>query len=292
MHGRLVICAVLATVLPAVAQTVHIPDYFPLEEGRRWIYQDEYNQNDTATMSLHVPFAQCSSIALTFSPYEKLFFGADTSGLRMLGQTIPLGTFSFDTPLGIAGLDATVGDNIHTSNWRVTNVPSGDNQYWGWTETRLDRIETGMTVMDSTYDSVLVIGVRYRTGDAEYFLAKGVGIVKMTASGAPTYSNRELVESISSQTVPVRKLWQSSSQARQVRVLSASRELVRLSVAMDERVHVRILSPNGRVLVNQRFRDEDNPRLKMPTECSAGRYILWVRAGSQCMTKSFFISPR
>jgi len=283
--------AALAIIAPCLAQTVHIPDYFPLEEGRRWIYQDEYNQNDTATMNLNVPFDGCSSIAFTFSPYEKLFFGADTSGLRMLGQTIPLGTFSFDAPLGIAGIDATIGDRVYTSNWRVTNIPSGDNQYWGWTETRFARIETGMTVMDSTYDSVLVIAVSYRTGGGEYFLAKGVGIVRMTASGSPTYSSRELVECIPAQTVQARTPWQSSSVARQVRVLSASRVLLSLSISKDERVHARILSPNGRVLVDRRYRGEDTPVLKMPAESSAGRYILWVRAGSQRITRSFFISP-
>lgn len=99
----------LSVYLAGYAQQVHIPDYFPVQKDARWIYQDEFNNFDTATMNVDTTFLQETNIEISFSKNEKQYFRADITGLRMIGQTISLGTFMFDTPLGISSIDATIG---------------------------------------------------------------------------------------------------------------------------------------------------------------------------------------
>jgi hypothetical protein len=283
--------AILLSVVFSYAQTIHLADYFPIKDNCRWIYKDAFGNYDTATLKVDTTFLEETDITISFSANEKQYFRADVNGLRMLGQTIPLGTFIFDTPLGISSLDAQIGDGAWTYNWDVTHVPSGIHLHWGTAQASIVRIETNVTIVDSTYDSVLVIYVIFGNGIAQYYLAKGIGIVMAVAQGSPLFTERRLVKFLPPLTPTVSNLWKKHANRREVKVVSDMYgEMVRISMPVyGNMIEARIISLDGRMIAKKRFVNNSHSELKIQGKWKPGCYILQVRDGATYQSRSFSV---
>jgi hypothetical protein len=290
-HQSITTIILVATVL-SFGQTIHLPDYFPLRDGGKWIYRDEFGNRDTATMRLNVPFAGDTAIEYSFSSTEKQYFKADANGLRMLGQTVPLGTFQLVTPIGLAALDATDGDRIDSYSWNVMHVPSGVVLPWGSVDVRLFMINAAIAILDSTYDSVLVITAQFSMGLCHYYLAKNVGIVKAVAHGSPSFLNRELVGTVPASAPVVRRSWGTGGILRKVAVRDGrQREIASLSIpTRNDDLVARVFSADGRMIARSRFRASDAAVLNIAAKCGAGRYVLTVDNGAARVSRVFVLS--
>ena len=224
-------------------------------------------------------------------PEVHLFRGFDQV-VSLLGQTIPLGTFMFDTPLGISSLDARIGDAAWTYNWDVTHVPSGIHISWGYAQARLDRIETNLTVLNSTYDSVIVISVLFGRGEGQYYLEKGIGIVKVTAKGSPFFTLRELVKFVPPPTAVVSNNWKKYANRREVRVISdVYGEAVKISMPVyGSIVEAKIFSLDGRIIAKDRYVNKTDSELRLQGKLKPGCYVLQVRDGASYQSRSFSVS--
>ncbi len=270
---------ILFSVVFSYAQSIHLPDYFPLYDNGKWIYKDTFDNYDTAIMKVDTTFLGETDISLSFGVNEKQYFRADVNGLRMLGQTIPLGTFMFDTPLGISNLYANIGDAAWTYNWDVTHIPSGIHFSWGTAQAMLVRIETNLTILDSTYDSVLVISVLFGQGEGQYYLAKNKGIVKATAQGSPFFTIRELVKFVPPPTSAMRNIWKNNSNRREIKLISDfNGEMVKIFIPVySSTFEVKIFSMDGRLIVKRSDVNTQNSKLRIQKNLKPGSYILQVR---------------
>jgi hypothetical protein len=291
MNFKIVTSMIFAAFFASNAEKIHVPSFFPVQDGARWIYKDEFGGFDTATMKVDTTFLQQTNIELFYSSHEQQFFRADMAGLKMVGQTIPLGTFLFDTPLGIAGIDAEVGDAAWTYNWEVTHVPSGIHRSWGSAQASLDGIATNVTFQDSTYDSVIVITVMLENGYGRYYLAKGRGIVRSMASNSPSFRVRELVGFIPGTAAANRKIWQTSTPRGEVRLISESSGGCTAIKFTTKRsvVQAKIFNSKGQLLVNRSFNNSGVMELRLHRSWGAGCYILQISDGTMYQNRSFSI---
>jgi hypothetical protein len=288
---KMTLGVILFSIVSSYAQTIYLPDYFPLRDNGKWIYKNAFSNYDTATMKVDTTSPGETDISLSFNANEKQYFKADVDGLRMLGQTIPLGTFMFNTPLGISSVDAKIGDGAWTYNWDVTHVPSGIQMSWGTAQALLDRIETNLTILDSTYDSVLVISVLFGHGEGQYYLAKGIGIVKASANGSPFFTSRELVKFVPPPTTVASNNWKTYAKKREVKVISdLYGEMVKISMPMYGNIlEVTIYGIDGRIIDKNKYVNNNNSELRIQEKLKPGCYILQLRDGASFQSRSFSV---
>jgi hypothetical protein len=291
MNLRFIVIAFLFANSVTFGQTVFFPDYFPLYDGGHWVYQNEFGGNDTATMTLNIPFASDTAISFSYGNQEKQFYSADRTGLYMLGLTIPMGTFSFDVPLGVAGLRPSISDGFSQDTWPVTHIQSGKQFQWGFAQALFDRIDTNVTILDSTYDSVLVISVMCGNNDSRYYLAKGRGIVKSESRFSIMFRSRKLVMFIPPQTsISKKELWTRNNGLINLNIMVNGHGKVAVITLpyINHCLMAKIVSSAGKIVSQPQFLAKNETTLRV-NSLPVGYYILIVNDGATFYNRSFKI---
>jgi len=195
MRGLIILAAFTANF--AFQNPFNINEYFPLNYGAKWTYQQSRGDiTDTVVVEIKGTKLVDTVLAsvMSFSNGEELYFFSDTFGLFFYGLKNAQGVFLFDKPVGMGSTHALLGEEIK-SQWYVNFEGSNLSLDWG---TAICKVGSGgfsrPGLGGQTHNDVVFLTLDL-AGKSQYqfFLQKGVGIIEY--SSPSTFGTRKLITS-------------------------------------------------------------------------------------------------